>query len=234
MTSPPPCECILALDVRERGEALGLLDRLQGSVTWVKVGLQLFCRLGPDFIHEVAARNFRVFLDLKLYDIPNTVAGAVGSLGTLPIDLLTLHASGGTEMLTAAVSARDSSRPSLRLLGVTVLTSFDQDGIRDIGWDRPLAEQVQALGRLGMAAGLDGLVCSPLELPILRKQMGPEPLLVTPGIRPAGSDGDEQKRTETPEKAAAAGASFIVVGRPILKAADPAGAAREIQKALGN
>ena len=233
-TTQNSCECILALDLPGRDEALQFLDELGDSLDWVKIGLQLFCKLGPDFIHEVADRNYRIFLDLKLYDIPNTVASAVSSLGSLPVDLLTLHTSGGSEMMQAAAEARDAQREPLKLLGVTVLTSFDQAGIEEIGWHSPIADQVQDLARLGVKAGLDGLVCSPLELAALRRELGFNPLLVTPGIRPAGSARDEQKRVQTPESAAAAGASFIVVGRPILRSATPAQSARDIRKALSN
>lgn len=226
------CECILALDLPDREKALSMLERIGDALDWVKIGLQLFTRLGPDFLFEVAERNYRIFLDLKLYDIPNTVAGAVRSLGSCPVDLLTLHASGGSEMLGFAREARDAARPDMRLLAVTVLTSFDQAGIEEVGWAGPLSANVERLAHMAVNAGVDGLVCSPLELPVLRPALGPAPLLVTPGIRPAGAAQDEQKRVQTPEAAAAAGASHIVVGRPILQAENPRDAALQIREAL--
>lgn len=226
---PNPTEVILALDVETRDEGLAVLRRIGPDLRWVKVGLQLFTRHGPDMVRAVADAGYRVFLDLKLHDIPNTVASAVKSLKGLPCDLLTLHTCGGAEMMRWAVEAAAQTNPDLRLLGVTVLTSMDDAGLRETGVDCPAAEQVERLAKLGVAAGLPGLVCSPLELPVLRKVLGEKPLLVTPGVRPAGSDAHEQKRVMTPAQAAQAGASFIVVGRPILKAADPAQAVRDIQ-----
>lgn len=226
------CDLILALDVPDEVRAFAMLDRVGRDVRWVKLGLQLFTRCGPRLVEEVAARGHRVFLDLKLHDIPNTVASAVESLACLPIDLLTVHASGGSEMLRAAEKARQSHRPGLTLLAVTVLTSLDGAGLAETGVAGDPAAQVLRLARLARAAGIGGLICSPLELPVLRRELGEEPVLVTPGVRPAGADLNEQKRVMTPAAAAAAGASFIVVGRPVLQAADPAAAARAIAQEL--
>ena len=222
-----PAEIILALDVPDRAAALPILDQLEGSITWVKVGLQMFTALGPDWVREVADLGFKVFLDLKLHDIPHTVARAVGALSPLPIGMLTVHASGGREMLAAA---RGEARPDLLLLGVTVLTSMDGAGLAEIGVSDPPAAQVKRLARLALEAGFGGLVCSPLEIAPLRA-LSPAVKLVTPGIRSASerSKGDDQKRVLTPAQAAAAGADFLVVGRPILQASDPAEAARAIQ-----
>jgi orotidine-5'-phosphate decarboxylase len=232
MTSNGSCELILALDLETREEAFAMLDRLGDSLSWVKVGLQLFTAYGPDFVREIADRGYHVFLDLKLHDIPNTVAKAVQSIAALPVDLLTLHGSGGPEMLEwAAKSAREHA-PDLRLLAVTVLTSMNQEQLSALNVSAKTEEQVLHLADLSLKAGIDGLVCSPLELQPLRARFGADPVIVTPGIRPAGSSSDEQKRIMTPGDAAAAGSSFIVVGRPILKAEDPAAAARAIQADL--
>ena len=231
-------DLILALDVPTREEAAPLLRQLRGSLKWVKIGLQMFTAHGPDYVRAVAGEGFNVFLDLKLHDIPNTVAKAVESLAPLPIGMLTLHASGGREMMLAAQKAAAQTKPSLLLLGVTVLTSTNAAGLAETGVDASPETQVARLARLAAGAegaGLRGLVCSPLEVPLLRRELPAHIQLVTPGIRPtadAGSaakpSGDDQKRTMTPAEAARAGASYIVVGRPILKAADPAAAARAI------
>lgn len=221
-------ELILVLDLPDRDETDRVLDRVGSSVHWVKIGLQLFTRYGPSIVESVAARGYRIFLDLKLHDIPNTVARAVDSLSQLPISMLTLHASGGSEMMRWALDAQRTNRSDLLLLGVTVLTSTDQAGLEETGVSATPADQVNRLADLAISAGMKGLVCSPLELAGLRQRFGPGIALVTPGIRPAGSDLNEQKRVMTPREAMKAGASHIVVGRPILRANDPALAARSI------
>jgi orotidine-5'-phosphate decarboxylase len=226
------CDLILALDVPDESQAMNLLDRVGGELRWVKIGLQLFTRHGPGLVERVAARGYRIFLDLKLHDIPNTVASAVESLSNLPIDLLTIHAGGGSEMCRAAEEARRKRRPGLTLLAVTVLTSLDDAGLREIGVAATSEQQVLRLARLATAAGVGGLVCSPLELPLLRRELGPTPVIVTPGVRPSGAAADEQKRVLTPREAAESGASYIVVGRPILRAADPAAATRAVRSEL--
>ncbi|TAG30258.1 MAG: orotidine-5'-phosphate decarboxylase [Verrucomicrobia bacterium] len=223
------CDLILALDVPTREEAAPLLRQLRGQLRWVKIGLQMFTSYGPDYVRAVADEGFEIFLDLKLHDIPNTVAKAVESLAPLPIGMLTLHASGGREMMAAARQAQLATRPDLLLLGVTVLTSMNGTELANIGVNGTPEMQVARLGSLATSAGLKGLVCSPLEVPLLRRLLPPEVRLVTPGIRPAGeAGGDDQKRVLSPAEAARAGSSYIVVGRPILKAQDPAAAARAI------
>jgi len=223
------CDLILALDVPTREAADPILRQLRGQLRWVKIGLQMFTAYGPDYVREVAGLGFNVFLDLKLHDIPNTVAKAVESLAPLPIHMLTLHCAGGSEMMRAALAAQQKHNPQLLLLGVTVLTSMDSSGLQEIGVTTPSAEQVTRLGQLAATAGIRGLVCSPLEVALLRQQLPAAMQLITPGIRPAHEAGtDDQKRVMTPANAAQAGSSYIVVGRPILQAADPAAAARAI------
>jgi len=232
MSKQASCQLILALDLETREEALAMLDRLGDSLKWVKIGLQLFTAYGPDFVREVADRGYKVFLDLKLHDIPNTVAKAVQSIASLPVELLTLHASGGGEMLEWANKARYDHAPHLNLLAVTVLTSMDEAQLRALNVNHTPESQVMHLADITLKSGIQGLVCSSLELPPLRARFGHDPIIVTPGIRPAGSAADEQKRVMTPAAAAAAGSSYIVVGRPILKATDPVAAARAIQAEL--
>jgi orotidine-5'-phosphate decarboxylase len=221
-----PCELILALDMPNREAADTVLRAASGTVKWVKIGLQMFAAYGPDYVRAVADKGFAIFLDLKLHDIPNTVASAVQSLNSLPIGMLTIHASGAREMMAAA---NDAARPDLMLLGVTVLTSMDRVGLAETGISSDAEAQVGRLATLAVSAGLRGLVCSAREVPLLRAQLPAHIQLVTPGIRPAGdAGGDDQKRVMTPAEAAKAGAHYIVVGRPILKAKDPAAAAAAI------
>jgi orotidine-5'-phosphate decarboxylase len=189
----------------------------------------MFTAYGPDYVKAVADEGFSIFLDLKLHDIPNTVAKAVESLAPLPIGMLTLHTSGGREMMSYARKAQLASKPDLLLLGVTVLSSMDATGLSELGVSVSPEAQVSRLGQLASDAGLTGLVCSPLEVGMLRKRLPAGIQLVTPGIRPAGeAGGDDQKRIMTPADAARAGSSYIVVGRPILKAKDPVAATRAI------
>lgn len=215
------CELILALDVDTKEAAAQLLKGVGSQLKWVKVGLQLFTRYGPDIVREVARYGFKVFLDLKLHDIPNTVASAVRSLKGLPIDMLTLHVSGGKEMVEAACRAAAEFEHPLELLGVTVLTSMDEGTLQSVGVNYKPLEQVLRLGELGVKGGLKGFVCSPQELKEMRKRLGPEVVLVTPGIREKGANLQDQKRAMTASEAVQNGASFIVVGRPISQAADP-------------
>ncbi len=188
----------------------------------------MFTACGPDAVREVADLGFQVFLDLKLHDIPNTVAKAVESAAKLPIGMLTLHTCGGREMMEWAVKAQRAHAPNLRLLGVTVLTSMSAAGLAETGVSDSPEQQVVRLGRLAAESGLRGLVCSPLEIAPLRSVLPAEVQLVTPGIRPRDAKADDQTRIMTPADAARAGANFLVVGRPIFKAPDPVAAARAI------
>ena len=209
-----------------------MLDRLGDSLTWVKIGLQLFTAYGPDFVREIADRGYKIFLDLKLHDIPNTVAKAVQSIASLPVHMLTLHGSGGPEMIEWANKARAEYAPDLILLAVTVLTSMDDAQLHELKVQNNAEAQVEHLANLSLNAGAQGLVCSSLELAPLRARFGENPVIVTPGIRPLGADANEQKRIMTPHAAALAGSSYIVVGRPILQAEDPAVAAQAIRAEL--
>ncbi|MBE6413141.1 MAG: orotidine-5'-phosphate decarboxylase [Verrucomicrobiaceae bacterium] len=228
------CKLMLALDLPDRESALEMLNKLRGSLEWVKIGLQMYLKYGASFVREVADMGFKIFLDLKLHDIPNTVASAVKSLQGLPISMLTIHTCGGREMMMRALEAASETNKDLRLLGVTVLTSFNDEGLAETGVALPPAKQVELLAKLATDSGMKGLVCSPLEIETLRKIIPSDVILVTPGIRPAGSDTNEQKRVMTPEMAAKAGSNFIVVGRPILKAENPAQAAKDIIAELEN
>jgi orotidine-5'-phosphate decarboxylase len=218
---------IVAHDFPDASAALACADKLAGSVSWFKVGLELYLAAGDSVVSELKRRGHRVFLDLKLHDIPNTAASAVRSLARLEPDLLTVHAGGGKAMLTAAVeAARALPRPP-RLLAVTVLTSMDAAALAETGVSGSPVEQVLRLARLAAECGLDGMVCSPAEAAALHSAL-PKALLVTPGIRPAGADAGDQKRIATPQFALAAGASMLVIGRPITAAADPKAAAEAI------
>jgi orotidine-5'-phosphate decarboxylase len=227
-TNPICC----AIDRPDLAGALDLVRALADSVGWVKLGLEFFTANGPAGVAAVAATGVPLFLDLKLHDIPNTVAGAVRAVTRLPVDLLTLHASGGRAMLEAAVRARDAAGRRLRLLGVTVLTSLDARDLEELGIARTPADQVLALAEIALEAGVDGLVCSPREVAALRRRFGSSPLLVVPGIRPGGGD-DDQKRTLDPRCARELGADLLVIGRPITAAADPRAAAGAILASLG-
>lgn len=230
------CELILVLDEPSPKHVTPLLKQLQGEVRWAKVGLQMFTACGPDCVREIADLGYHVFLDLKLHDIPNTVARAVESLAGLPIKMLTLHTSGGPEMMRWAVKAQQSSNPELLLLGVTVLTSMSAADLRSVGVNASPEDQVVRLAQVAVESGVRGLVCSPLEIAPLRSAIPADVRLVTPGIRPKEAAADDQTRVLTPGEAAAAGANFLVVGRPIGKAPNPVAAARaimaEIQDAL--
>jgi len=219
---------IVALDVPDAGAASVLLDRLDDSCAWFKVGLELFVAAGPAVLEPLLRRGHHVFLDLKLHDIPNTVAGAVRSAAGLGVDMLTLHAAGGPAMLEAAREALAGVSNPPELLAVTVLTSMDAPQVHAIGVDRSPAEQVELLVRMGLAAGIRGFVCSPQEVSALRALTGPTGTLVIPGIRPAGGAVGDQKRVATPAEALRMGASYLVVGRPITQAPDPAKAAEAI------
>jgi len=226
------CDLILVLDAQSPRDVAPTLKQLQGTARWAKIGLEMFTACGPDCVREVADLGYNVFLDLKLHDIPNTVAKAVESAAKLPIAMLTLHTSGGREMMQWAVKAQQQHAPKLMLLGVTVLTSTSPAGLAETGVADAPEAQVVRLGRLAVAAGVRGLVCSPLEIAPLRRALPADVALVTPGIRPRDAKADDQTRIMTPGDAARAGANFIVVGRPIFKAPDPVVAARAILEEL--
>lgn len=228
----PEGRIIVALDTPDLARAEALAGLVAPSAGLVKLGLELFCAAGPPALARLA-RHAPVFLDLKLHDIPNTVAGAVVSLAPLGAAMLTLHAGGGPAMIAAArraAEAAGAARPIL--LAVTVLTSMDAEQLGAVGVADAPADQVLRLARMAMDAGADGLVCSPQEVAMIRAELGAAPLLVVPGIRPAGSAAGDQARIATPEDAVADGADWIVVGRPITGHADPAGAAAAILAAL--
>ncbi len=223
-------ELILALDLPGRDDALRLLDRLPG-LRWVKVGSILMTAEGPALVRELAARGLSVFLDLKWHDIPNTVAGAVAVAGSLGVKLATVHALGGPEMMRVAAGAASDG---MSLVGVTVLTSHDEsDYAAAIG--RPsvrLVDDAARLARSAVSAGLAGVVTSPLEVERIRTGLGPGPLIVVPGIRRPGDESGDQSRTASPAEAIRHGATHLVVGRPILRADDPAAALSEFLAAL--
>jgi orotidine-5'-phosphate decarboxylase len=224
-------EIIVALDVPSSREIGPVVDRLPQSLRWYKAGLELFCAEGPAALAPLHERGCEIFLDLKLHDIPRTVERAVKSAAKLNVRLLTLHACGGRAMLEAAALAARSAGPNRpKLLAVTVLTSMDAKDLGEVGVNRSPSDQVKALAELAIAAGIDGLVCSPQEVGDLRKRLGPEPLLVTPGIRLPGGELGDQKRVATPGSAARDGATHLVIGRPILEAPDPAAAVEAITR----
>ena len=219
---------IVALDVADASSATALVSRLEGQCTWFKVGLELFVAAGPAVLKPLLKHGHSIFLDLKFHDIPNTVAAAVRSAAALGVSMLTVHAAGGPAMLAAARAALDGLANPPELLAVTVLTSMDPVQLAAVGLNRSPVEQVELLARMGLSAGIRGFVCSPQEAASLRALAGPEAVLVTPGIRPAGSETGDQRRIATPAHALRNGASYLVVGRPITQATDPAQAAEAI------
>lgn len=226
-----------AVDTTDLDTALGLARDLEGSVGGLKLGLEFFSALGRPGVEAVAAAGLPIFLDLKLHDIPNTVAGAVRSLVRLGPALMTIHAQGGRAMMRAAVEAAregavDAGVARPRILGVTMLTSLDDGDLPDLGIGGGVADQVLRLAGLARDSGLDGVICSPHEIRPLRQRLGSDFLLVVPGIRPAGADRGDQKRVMTPAEALTAGASHLVIGRPITASTDPAAAARAIASSL--
>ena len=219
---------IVALDVPDATAAANLVNRLEGACTWFKVGLELFVAAGPAVLEPLLKRGHSIFLDLKFHDIPNTVAGAVRSAAGLGVHMMTVHAAGGPAMLAAARGALDGVANPPEILAVTLLTSMDTAQGNAIGLERGPAEQVELLARMGVAAGIRGFVCSPQEVAAARAITGPGGVLVVPGIRPAGAAIGDQKRIATPADTLRMGASYLVVGRPITQAPDPAAAARAI------
>jgi len=236
-TDPMKDRIIVALDVPDRTAAIELARSLVGTVGWLKVGMTLFYAEGPQIVRDLRALGFKVFVDLKLHDIPHQVEGACRMLTRAGADMFTVHAFGGRVMLEAAMratadAARKFGTASPKVIAVTVLTSLDDDALAAMGVGQPAATQVLTLAALACEAGCDGIVCSPNEAAVVREALGPDALVVTPGVRPAGEAVGDQARTATPAEAIAAGASHLVIGRPITGAPDPAAAARAIRKEL--
>lgn len=226
---------LLAVDTSDVGQARSLMAELYNDIGGVKLGLEFFAARGPEAVRETAPAGRNLFLDLKLHDIPNTVAGAVTSVaGSCMPDLLTIHAQGGSAMIRAAREASEpfgDARPLI--IAVTVLTSLDDGDLEAMGIAGGATEQVVRLGRMAIESGADGLVCSPKEIGALREALGPAPILVVPGIRMAGDAAGDQKRIMTPGDAMSAGASYVVVGRSITAAEDRRAAARAVARDAG-
>ena len=229
---------VVALDVDNAASALRLVEQLRGEVGMFKIGKQLFTSQGPSIVKKVLEMGEKVFLDLKFHDIPNTVAQAGVEAARLGVSIFNVHALGGSDMMRRTVEAVSEAvqRESLTrplMLAVTVLTSHDQNSLSEIGIDRPVQEQVVRLALLAKSAGMDGVVASPMEiLPIREAVAGQDFVILTPGVRPAGSDLNDQKRVMTPGEAVSAGADYLVIGRPLTGAQDPAAAAKKISKEI--
>lgn len=224
---------IVALDYASAKDALRLADGLSPQECRLKVGKELFTAAGPAVVRELQARGFDIFLDLKFHDIPNTVAAAVAAAADLGVWMVNVHASGGRRMMTAARERLQQGGYATRLIAVTVLTSMERSDLAEIGLDVEPVQQVMRLAELTADCGLHGVVCSAQEAALLRRARGEEFLLVTPGIRPASSEAGDQRRIMTPEQARVAGVSYMVIGRPIAQAIDPAAALRAINQSLG-
>ena len=233
MTSP----VYVALDTTDVAQAAALATSLKGLVAGVKLGLEFFSYCGPRGVEAISDLGMPLFLDLKLHDIPNTVAGAMRGVAKLAPRLTTIHASGGMAMMQAAADAAregaaKANRPVTKVLAVTVLTSLDQHAMAEVGFGATVLDQVKRLAELAQKAGMDGLVCSPHEVAHVRDVVGPEMTLVVPGIRPAWAEAGDQKRVMTPKEALRAGADLLVIGRPITGTSSPAEAARRIAEEL--
>jgi orotidine-5'-phosphate decarboxylase len=222
---------IVALDFPTQVRALALVSVLSDSVSIYKIGLQLYTVAGPEIVRAVAATGAKIFLDLKLHDIPNTVAKAVAAAGELGVQMLTVHLSGGHAMLEAAVEARS---PNLSLLGVTVLTSATPETLSETGVNSGIEEQVLRLAELGKKSGIDGLITSPHEVRILRERLGDQIKLITPGIRPSWAAANDQKRFTTPNEALKSGADYLVIGRPITADPDPLAAVERLLEEIAD
>lgn len=213
---------IVALDFADAGTAQTFVQRVTPAQCRLKVGMELFTAAGPELVRRLVSRGFDVFLDLKYHDIPNTVAHACTQAAELGVWMLNVHALGGMRMLLAAREAIENSKHSPLLVGVTLLTSHGDEELVQIGLERGTERQVERLAGLVRDAGLDGVVCSPVEASLLRRRFGKEFVLVTPGVRQAGDAADDQRRTRTPAEAVAEGADYLVIGRPVTRAQNPA------------
>jgi len=224
----PRDRLVVAVDLSKRDDILRLVDDLHGAVGVFKIGLQAFAANGPSIVREVVARGERVFLDLKIHDIPNTAQHAIAEVASLGASIATVHAAGGEAMLRAC------AHDFLLVLGVTVLTSLDDAELQRIGFSGSAVDNAVRLARLAQRAGLRGVVASPHEIAAIRDACGGDFVILTPGIRPDGADAGDQRRTMTPREAIAAGADYVVVGRPITNAADPRSAALRIVSECGD
>ena len=230
MTTPAD-RIIVGLDVATKKEALALVDQLRKQISFFKIGLQLYTTEGPEIVRAVLSAGAKVFLDLKLHDIPNTVARAVESASNLGVHMLTIHLSGGSEMIRAATAARTNN---LSILGVTVLTSAMEQTLREIGIADKVEDQVLRLAKLGVETGVEGIVASPHEITTIRREFGDKIKIVVPGIRPSGSESADQKRVMTPRQAIHAGADYLVIGRPIIAHSRPDEAVTKILEEVGD
>jgi len=218
----------VALDTPDLPRALEIANAVKPHIGGLKVGLEFITALGPDAVREIVKLGLPVFADTKFHDIPNTVAGAAKAIAQLGVAIFNIHVSGGEAMMRAAVEEAARAHPRPKVIGVTVLTSMDDADMEAVGQRGPAADQVVRLAKLAKASGLDGVVCSPREIALVRKAAGPDFLIVTPGVRPAGAEIGDQRRVMTPNEAMRAGADILVIGRPITGASDPAAAARAI------
>jgi orotidine-5'-phosphate decarboxylase len=223
---------LVALDYADEKQALDLVDRLQPELCRLKVGKEMFTRLGPALVEKLQHRGFQLFLDLKYHDIPNTVAKACQAAADLGVWMVNVHALGGRRMMEAAAEALVGYGQRPRLIAVTILTSMSDADLAEIGIQQSAAHMATRLAGLAQQSGLDGVVCSAMEAAAMRQQWGEEFLLVTPGIRPAGSEQDDQRRIMTPVDAIKAGSSYLVMGRPITRAQDPVGLLRTINSEI--
>ncbi|MBU63548.1 MAG: orotidine-5'-phosphate decarboxylase [Opitutae bacterium] len=234
MQTQKSTEVILALDVESRTQAEKIVQAAGENLKWIKIGLQTYLRDGPAFVSDLASEGKKIFLDLKLHDIPNTMAKAIESLAHLPVSMLTIHASAGTEALARCSETIIEALPEATLLAVTVLTSMDAENLNRMGVMNTPEDQVTKLAKLATEAGVGGIVCSPKELSSLYDALPSGVSFVTPGIRPAGTDLGDQKRVMTPAEAAQAGANYLVIGRPILGAENPDKVIAQIQEEVSS
>ncbi len=232
MVTMQKSKVIVALDYPDAASALQLVARLAPDLCRLKVGKELFTRAGPRLVEDLAARGFDVFLDLKFHDIPNTVAGACHAAAELGVWMLNVHALGGERMLQAAKEGVMRATHSPLLIAVTILTSMDEADLVAVGLAGSPLDNVLRLAQLAQQSGLDGVVCSSRETPVLREQLDPGFRLITPGIRPAGSQADDQRRVMTPVDAINSGSDYLVIGRPVTRADDPVGVLRTINSEL--